>query len=265
MKSAIIPYRITKSNTTEILLVQNISGSKWIIPKGNIKKTVSPAISSAIEAYEEAGVLGKILPFSIGAYMKKGEDIPVYMLAVDTELKEYKEQKFRKRKWVDIITSEKLINDYNLLQLLKKANTVVENEGVYFQFLINALANEMQLTIATLNENKANLLRKNLKSKNRKVIIKRKKATLQIELKSTLKNILRDELFKKVVDERLNNELQKNDIGSWVISKNNTKPKLKLKHSVMMFDINKASFENQLLRLNNRISDFETACRKSLV
>jgi ADP-ribose pyrophosphatase YjhB (NUDIX family) len=55
-----LPYRFTADAAREIHLVTTRQTRRWIIPKGWPIKGLRPAKSAAREAFEEAGVRGKI-------------------------------------------------------------------------------------------------------------------------------------------------------------------------------------------------------------
>jgi uncharacterized protein len=67
---AVLPYRfggVDKDGPTEILLVTSRGTGRWVIPKGNPLTGLDRHASAAIEAEEEAGVLGAVCPTSIGS------------------------------------------------------------------------------------------------------------------------------------------------------------------------------------------------------
>ena len=59
-KLGVIPYRNLKCGKFEILLVTTLGG-KWSLPKGNLIKRLGPTRTAQLEAYEEAGISGKII------------------------------------------------------------------------------------------------------------------------------------------------------------------------------------------------------------
>jgi 8-oxo-dGTP pyrophosphatase MutT (NUDIX family) len=63
-----LPYRFTHNAALEILLVTTRQSKQWIIPKGWPIKGLRPAKSAAREAYEEAGVRGRVGAKSIGSF-----------------------------------------------------------------------------------------------------------------------------------------------------------------------------------------------------
>lgn len=103
-QSAAIPYR-GSGRDTQILIVGSSSRRHWVVPKGIVEPGLSPAGSAAVEAREEAGVLGPINPTPIGeyTYQKWGADCHVTVFAMkvmqvipDSDW----EENHRERRWV---------------------------------------------------------------------------------------------------------------------------------------------------------------------
>jgi 8-oxo-dGTP pyrophosphatase MutT (NUDIX family) len=63
-----LPYRFTHDAALEILLLTTRRSKRWIIPKGWPIKGLRPAKSAAREAFEEAGVRGRVGAKSIGLF-----------------------------------------------------------------------------------------------------------------------------------------------------------------------------------------------------
>ncbi|AUX78435.1 NUDIX hydrolase [Sinorhizobium fredii] len=57
---AALPFRISESKSIEILLITSRDTGRFIIPKGWRKKGQKKSDSAAREAYEEAGLVGKL-------------------------------------------------------------------------------------------------------------------------------------------------------------------------------------------------------------
>ncbi len=51
-----------------LVLITARKSDRWIIPKGYVEKGLSPADSAAKEAYEEAGLIGKVHHEEVGQY-----------------------------------------------------------------------------------------------------------------------------------------------------------------------------------------------------
>lgn len=58
---AALPYRIGKNGQPEVMLVSSRETHRWVIPKGWPIKGVKPRDVAAREAFEEAGLVGRIL------------------------------------------------------------------------------------------------------------------------------------------------------------------------------------------------------------
>src|ERR1700694_452953 len=74
---AALPYRAKGKSELEIMLVTSRGSRRWIIPKGWPKRGIPPHDTAATEAFEEAGVVGKVSKRPIGSYpydkiLKKG-------------------------------------------------------------------------------------------------------------------------------------------------------------------------------------------------
>jgi 8-oxo-dGTP pyrophosphatase MutT (NUDIX family) len=64
-----LPYRFSQNAALEILLVTTRATRRWIVPKGWPIKGLRPAKSAAREAFEEAGVTGRIGAKPIGTFV----------------------------------------------------------------------------------------------------------------------------------------------------------------------------------------------------
>ena len=104
-----LTYRKTKTAGLEILLVTSRQTKRWVIPKGWPIKGLKPSASAAQEAYEEAGVRGKIETRSMGSYVyqklldNKAVVVPcevrVFALRVGRQEKVWPEIKQRQTRW----------------------------------------------------------------------------------------------------------------------------------------------------------------------
>lgn len=105
IQSGVIPFRVQKGKI-EILLITSRKKKRWIIPKGVVEPYMSPQESAAQEAYEEAGVFGRVLNEPAGSYQVKKWGgvctVTVYPMLVDKEYSSWMESDIRKRKWMSI-------------------------------------------------------------------------------------------------------------------------------------------------------------------
>jgi 8-oxo-dGTP pyrophosphatase MutT (NUDIX family) len=122
-QSGVIAYRLVASRL-EVLLITTRKGH-WTIPKGVVEPELSPAQSAAQEAFEEAGVRGRVSDRSIGRfeYPKWGGvcRVEVFLMEVREEAAHWPEEKFRRRAWLDIPTAAARIRFARLAALIRQA------------------------------------------------------------------------------------------------------------------------------------------------
>ena len=103
----VVPLRLD-GGSVRVLLVTSRETRRWVVPRGNPIRDLSPAASAAQEAYEEAGVRGEVSPAPLGSYSydkkrKNGEvvltEVQLFALAVAEELESWPEQSQRERRW----------------------------------------------------------------------------------------------------------------------------------------------------------------------
>ena len=107
----VLPYTLTEAGSLEILLVTTRQTRRWIIPKGGPIKGLKPPQSAAREAYEEAGVRGKVGAKSIGvfSYEKRMEEsgvvtpceVRVFPMLVKRQLEAWPEAQQREARWFE--------------------------------------------------------------------------------------------------------------------------------------------------------------------
>ena len=120
-QSGVIPYRLV-GDKVEILLITSIRRGRWIIPKGIVEPHLSPAESACQEAWEEAGVVGRVdsQPFGFYQYAKWGGicQVTVFLLHVQTVHEEWPEQMYRQRQWLSIAEAAKSVEEVQLRDLI---------------------------------------------------------------------------------------------------------------------------------------------------
>jgi len=86
---AAVCYRV-RGKAIEFLLVQT-RGGRWIFPKGSAEPGLTHAQAAALEAFEEAGVHGRIEEASFARYVRRqrGRGHPAASGAVETTVKTY--------------------------------------------------------------------------------------------------------------------------------------------------------------------------------
>ena len=132
-QAGVIPFR-AKKDKTEILLITSRSRRRWIIPKGIIDPGFSAAETAVNEAFEEAGIKGKIGSEPVGEYRFKkwgGEvTVQVYPFEVKQVFKKWPEDFFRQRKWVSIEEAADLVAVEGLKNILQNMKiNLKKNKG----------------------------------------------------------------------------------------------------------------------------------------
>ncbi|HSV28937.1 MAG TPA: NUDIX hydrolase [Candidatus Omnitrophota bacterium] len=105
---AALPFRMEDGHPM-VLLVTSRETKRWIIPKGKPEKKLLPHEVAAREAFEEAGVHGKITDEAFATFdstkrLDNGREVPikvrVYLLEITEILAEWPEKHERERRWV---------------------------------------------------------------------------------------------------------------------------------------------------------------------
>ena len=120
-------YRVRRDKV-QILLVTSRTNKRWIVPKGWPVDGATPVEAALREAYEEAGVEGKVTGNCIGIYsyvkaLTDKEELPcvvaIYPVMVTRILSDYPEKTQRKRKWYSVKKAAATIDQPELRQILK--------------------------------------------------------------------------------------------------------------------------------------------------
>ena len=128
---AAIPVRRTKRHGLEVLLVTSRETKRWVVPKGWPWPDVEDHDAAAGEAWEEAGVKGRVAPASIGTFtyekrLKKGSlklEVSVFLLEVDVVDEKWPEAKQRHRQWFALDAAIELVGEEGLKAILKRLGT----------------------------------------------------------------------------------------------------------------------------------------------
>lgn len=116
-----------KGKKNEFLLITSRDTGRWIIPKGWGIKNLSEAETAEREAFEEAGVVGKIDSEPLGSFHYEkwlGEGasvschVQVFALEVDHLEKAYPEAHQRERKWFGRKGASNRIQETELRELI---------------------------------------------------------------------------------------------------------------------------------------------------
>ncbi|CCQ73117.1 NUDIX hydrolase [Magnetospira sp. QH-2] len=132
-QSAVVAFRAGRDGP-EVLLITSRDTGRWVLPKGNIKSGLSAAKSAAEEAFEEAGIFGKVMTPSVGRYKysKSGGNgrvtckVEVFLMAVNRIKNDWPEKSERKRKWMTIPKAAQMVHERKLSSLLHRVASRIE-------------------------------------------------------------------------------------------------------------------------------------------
>jgi Phosphate transport regulator (distant homolog of PhoU) len=128
---AVLPYRTIGASVDapiQILLITSRETRRWVIPKGGMMKGIPPHAAAAVEAEEEAGVLGAACPTPIGSYRYRKRrssgasvwaDVDVFPFAVTDELETWDEQHQRQRRWFSLTDAADAVDEDDLRALIR--------------------------------------------------------------------------------------------------------------------------------------------------
>jgi 8-oxo-dGTP pyrophosphatase MutT (NUDIX family) len=103
-----ICWKIDDRGWLMALLITSKRTGRWIIPKGNIKRRENQFECARREAFEEAGVTGRIAKKTIGQYRyfkperQQWLTVSVYPLLVSEVADAFPEMNVRKRRWLPV-------------------------------------------------------------------------------------------------------------------------------------------------------------------
>lgn len=119
-------YRI-RNGKVQVLMITTRTKKRWIVPKGWPMNKSTPSQAAAREAYEEAGVRGKITGNCIGIYSYTkdvdGDDLPcvvaLYPMLVEKVHANYPEHLQRKRKWMGRKKAAEAVTNPELSEMIR--------------------------------------------------------------------------------------------------------------------------------------------------
>jgi 8-oxo-dGTP pyrophosphatase MutT (NUDIX family) len=120
-----------RGDSAWVMLVTSRGTRRWIIPKGNPEKGKTGAAVGAIEAFEEAGLLGEVWNKPIGSYLSPKHlasgrvttcSIEVYRMDVEEVLDDWPEKGQRERAWYPLDEAAMLVGEGGLVALMLEVN-----------------------------------------------------------------------------------------------------------------------------------------------
>lgn len=130
---AALPLTLDLGSIARVLLITSRETQRWIIPKGWPMKGLKDWDAAAIEARQEAGVLGKINKTPIGtySYFKRFADhfelveVVVYPLRVTKQLDHWREKGERDALWLSVAAAADRIDEPELAAMILDTDLTV--------------------------------------------------------------------------------------------------------------------------------------------
>jgi 8-oxo-dGTP pyrophosphatase MutT (NUDIX family) len=128
LQYAALPCRMGENGQAQILLLTSRETRRWVIPKGWPIKGLKPREVAEREAFEESGLVGKILgKRPVGAYHYEKEihatrllcEVRVFLFWVDRQLEDWPEKAERETRWFDPAEAAALVDEGGLAELMR--------------------------------------------------------------------------------------------------------------------------------------------------
>jgi 8-oxo-dGTP pyrophosphatase MutT (NUDIX family) len=126
LQAAALCIRVGQSGEKRLLLSSRGTG-RWVIPKGTIEQGETARECAEREAFEEAGITGKVSKRPVGyyTYIKEGKPQPlvvsVFTLKVKGEHGKFREKGQRSHSWVSMEEASTLVDEPELKRLFLTA------------------------------------------------------------------------------------------------------------------------------------------------
>jgi 8-oxo-dGTP pyrophosphatase MutT (NUDIX family) len=124
---AALPYRI-EGRQVQVLLITSRGAGRWIVPKGWPMQGLKPQEAAAVEASEEAGIVGQVEERPVGSYryLKVLKDeaavavqVIVFPFRVEYQAEAWKEQGQRRFEWFRYQRAAALVAEPALRRLIR--------------------------------------------------------------------------------------------------------------------------------------------------
>jgi 8-oxo-dGTP pyrophosphatase MutT (NUDIX family) len=124
---AALPYTV-RDGQLLVMLVTSRETGRWVIPKGWPEKNMAPSQVAAMEAFEEAGLIGDVASKSFATFQyykrlsennRKRCRVEVFLFAVHQELDDWREKEQRKREWMPPEQAATCVFEKGLIKLLR--------------------------------------------------------------------------------------------------------------------------------------------------
>ena len=131
---AALPYQLGGEGRTRVMLLTSRETRRWVIPKGWPMPGRKPSEVAAQEAFEEAGLLGKIVgKRPIGSYHYEKQlsrhqgilcEVMVFLFLVERQLDDWPEKTERETRWFEPSDAYSSVDEGGLAEILRRTMPV---------------------------------------------------------------------------------------------------------------------------------------------
>ena len=111
----------------EVCLIRRRESRGWGIPKGMVEPGETHEATALNEAWEEAGLKGRLIGDAIGTYEYEKWDVDlvvaVYLMDVLEEHADWEEAHYRDRTWRSLREAVSMLADHPVVPLLERVRT----------------------------------------------------------------------------------------------------------------------------------------------
>lgn len=133
-KRAVIPQQAAaiavrrKHEDLEICLIRKMGSRNWGVPKGLVDPGDTHEETALKEAWEEAGISGRLVGKSLGTYQYEKWDatfeVTLYLMEVLEQHARWLEAGFRERRWTSFREAASLLSEHPVRPFLDRARSL---------------------------------------------------------------------------------------------------------------------------------------------
>jgi len=117
-------------NGFEVCLIRRKESRSWGIPKGTVERGDTHEETALNEAWEEAGLEGRLIGEALGTYEYEKWDldlvVAVYLMDVIEAHDDWEEAHYRDRTWLSLTDAATKLADHPVLPLLERVRPRLE-------------------------------------------------------------------------------------------------------------------------------------------
>ena len=123
-QSGAICCRVERGGRLSVLLISSRDTGRWVIPKGYPERREKPYRCAQREAFEEAGIIGKVRKKPLGyyTYLKDHETpltVSIHLLRLASEAAHFREYAQRQKIWISPAEAALLVEEPELQALFR--------------------------------------------------------------------------------------------------------------------------------------------------